>query len=281
MLFTIIQIILTIVVIFVSTKFFMKGYKDTDDEFEKSLYILLSSSVFFLLLIYYLDRYNIPSLMGYTKNVNSSDWVSILTNYSAVIISTLLNAAFLIFVTFRQMDETYKDNVKLNSEIQRLQNLPLLRYDFTYEKDFEQLFGENKKWIFSNNGESNNDSIDFTIEIENIGLNAVRKVYLEIKSELFKKKENFQFCNQSNIEKGEMKKKEIIITNVSKGTHKIDVIVYYQDLLKNWYEQKVHLLISVTNVYDSNNGGFSRIESVIVDDDVMLLKEPTFIKKIK
>lgn len=275
------QIILTIGILVFSIKLFIKGYKDSKSDFEKVLYTMISLAIMFPLIVYYLDRYNIPSKFGYTENIISSDWVSILTNYSAAIISTLLSAVFLIFITFKQMDETYKDNIKLNNETQRIQNLPLLRYDFTHERLEGEMFDENKKWIFSNQGDSNIDSIDFTMEIENIGLNTVRKVYLEAESELFNKKEIFELCNQSNIEKSQKKKKEFIITNVAKGTYKIEIIVYYQDLLKNWYKQKVHLTISVTNIYDSKTHDRNQINSVIVDDEELLLKEPTFVKKIK
>ena len=273
------QVILTIAILAFSIKLFVKGYKDSKSNFEKILYTMLSFAIIFPLIVYYLDRYNIPSKFGYTENIISSDWVSILTNYSAAIISTLLSAVFLIFITFKQMDETYKDNIKLNNETQRIQNLPLLRYNFTNEILEGKMFDENKKWIFSNRDDSNSDSIDFTMEIENIGLNTVRKVYLEVESELFNKKENFELCNQSNIEKNQLKKKEFIITNVAKGTYKIEITVYYQDLLKNWYKQKVHLTISITNIYDSKTYNCNQINSVIVDDEEILLKEPSFIKK--
>ena len=226
------QVILTITILVFSIKLFVKGYKDSKSDFEKVLYTMLSFAILFPLIVYYLDRYNIPSKFGYTENIISSDWVSILTNYSAAIISTLLSAVFLIFTTFKQMDETYKANIKLNNETQRIQNLPLLRYNFTHERLEGEMFDENKKWIFSNQDDSNSDSIDFTMEIENIGLNTVRKVYLEVESELFNKKENFELCNQSNIEKIQTKKKEFIITNVANGTYKIEITVYYQDLLK-------------------------------------------------
>lgn len=273
------QVILTIAILAFSIRLFVKGYKDSKSNFEKILYTMLSFAIIFPLIVYYLDRYNIPSKFGYTENIISSDWVSILTNYSAAIISTLLSAVFLIFITFKQMDETYKDNIKLNNETQRIQNLPLLRYNFTNEILEGKMFDENKKWIFSNRDDSNSDSIDFTMEIENIGLNTVRKVYLEVESELFNKKENFELCNQSNIEKNQLKKKEFIITNVAKGTYKIEITVYYQDLLKNWYKQKVHLTISITNIYDSKTYDCNQINSVIVDDEEILLKEPSFIKK--
>lgn len=273
------QVILTIAILAFSIRLFVKGYKDSKSNFEKILYTMLSFAIIFPLIVYYLDRYNIPSKFGYTENIISSDWVSILTNYSAAIISTLLSAVFLIFITFKQMDETYKDNIKLNNETQRIQNLPLLRYNFTNEILEGKMFDENKKWMFSNRDKSNLDSIDFTMEIENIGLNTVRKVYFEVESELFNKKENFELCNQSSIERNQSKKKEFIITNVTNGTYKIEITVYYQDLLKNWYKQKIHLTISVTNIYDSKSHNCNQINSVIVDDEEILLKEPSFIKK--
>ena len=236
----------------------------------------------FPLLIYYLDRYNIPSKFGYTKNIISSDWVGILTNYSATLISTLLSAVFLIFVTFKQMDETYKDNIKLNNETQRIQNLPFLRYNFTHERLKEKELKENQKLIFSGHNKNNNSNlIEFTMEIENIGLNTVRKVYLEVESELLNKKEIFELCNQSNIEKGQIKSAEFIIANVSKGTYKIEIAVYYQDLLKNWYKQKIRLIISVNDIYNSMTHDQNKISSVVVVDEEMLLKEPTFVKKIE
>ena len=122
MVYNIIQVLLTIVVLIFSIKLFIKGYKESKSDFEKVLYTMLSFAIMFPLVVYYLDRYNIPSKFGYTENIISSDWVGILTNYSAAIFSTLLSAVFLIFVTFKQMNETYKDNIKLNNETQRIQN---------------------------------------------------------------------------------------------------------------------------------------------------------------
>lgn len=261
------KIILVVAVLVFFCIFSVKEYRNTKSHFEKSLYIILLFSIVSLLLVYYLDRYNIPSRFGYTQNI-TSDWVSILLNYSATIVSTLLSSIILIFVTFRQMDETYKDNIKLNNEMQRIQNLPLLRYDFNHERLEGEMFDENKKWIFSNQDDSNSDSIDFTMEIENIGLNTVRKIYLEVESELFNKKEYFELCNQSNIEKNQLRKKEFIITNVSKGTYKIEITVHYQDLLKNWYKQKIHLLVSVTKKCNPKTHSCNQIDSFIVDEEV-------------
>lgn len=274
------QIAITITIIILSIKLFLKGYKDYKSDFEKTLYIMLSFAIALPLIIYYLDRYDIPSKLGYTKNINSSDWVSMLINYSASIISTLLSAVFLIFVTFKQIEETHKDNMKLNNETLRIQNLPLLRYNFI-SRNQEEMSDENKTFIFSRKDDKNSDSIEFIMEIENIGLNTARKVYLEINSELFNKRKFFELCNQSNIEKNQVKRKKFIIENVKKGTYKIEITVYYQDLLKVWYKQKVYLTISMTGIYDSKTNNCCQINSFTINDEEMLIKEPKIIKNEK
>ena len=277
----------SIIIIVFTIRYCVKLYKETKNELEKVIYVFLGISIIFPMIIYYLDRYNIPSLFGYTQNTNSSDWVNNISSYSAVIFSTLLNAAFLIFVTMKQIKANYEDNirinkkmnednVKLNNEMQRIQNLPFLRYKFTNERLEGSILGENKKWFFSNYDDSNNGSIDFTMEIENIGLNAVRKVCLEVESELLKESERFEFCNQSNLDKNETKKKEFIITNVDIGTYQMKVFVYYQDLLKNWYKQQIDLVLVYSSIYIPENNGFDYVDSFVVYDEVQLKNEPKF-----
>lgn len=271
--------ILSIPSLIISIKLFIKGYKDSENDFEKILYILLSFAIWIPFIVYLLDRYNIPTKLGCTGNINSSDWVNILTDYSAAIISTLISAVFLIFVTSKQMDKTYKDNIKLNNETQRLQNLPFLRYSFTRECIGGELVPENQEWIDSDQPNNGTDNIDFILRMENIGLNTVRKVFFEIKSNLFHSKKYIGLCNQSNIEKNQIKTKEFIILNVAKGTYQIEITVYYQDLLKNWYRQKILLNISVTNRHDSK--GCSHIDSFIVEDEEIISKEPSALKKLR
>lgn len=278
MIYSIIQLIFTILVLVIAIKLFNKGYKEAVSDFEKILYEMLSFATIFPIVIYYLDRYDIPSFFGYTTNINSSNWIGILIDYSAVIFSTLLSATFLIYVTLKQIEQTNKDNIKLNNETQRMQNIPLLRYQFTHENVGEEILGEGKKWIFSNRKKDYNEYIDFTIEIENIGLNSVRKVFLELKSEIFNKKQGFELCNQSNIEIKEKKKKEIIITNVPKGEYKFEITVYYQDLLKNWYKQIIELKVAVTDIYNPNNKGFDNITYVKINDEKIVSTLPSFIK---
>lgn len=262
-----------------AVRYVYRVYKTGEDS-EKNIYLLIIIALVIPVLIFYCDKYNIPSKFKYTESINVDNWMNFLGTYTSSLVSALISAAFLILVTRKQIDQTYNDNIELNKENQRIQNLPLLRYNFTHDKIETELFQENQKWIFSNQSNANSGSIDFTIEIENIGLNAVRKVYLELESELFDKKEHLELCNQSSIEKNEIKKNRFIITNVEKGTYKVEIVVYYQDLLKNWYSQKIHLVISHTKIYNQKTG-FNVINSIKVDDEEKVPREPAIIKEIK
>ena len=85
--------------------------------------------------------------------------------------------------------------------------------------------------------------------------------------ELFNQKEIFEMFNQSSIEKDQIIKKEIIIPNVQEGTYKIFITVFYQDLLKNWYKQKIELIVSMTNIFDSSIGSYTIINSFNVYEE--------------
>lgn len=264
----IIEILLYLILIVFIIVLYKKGYKDYKDEFSKLLYCLLLNSIIFLLIVYHLDKFNVPSMLGYTKNINSSDWINILTNSFITIISTMLSSIILLKITFKQLEETRKDNIELNNENHRIQNAPLLKYNFTLEP-LEGVFNENQKLILINQDaiKQHKEALEFVISIENIGLNTARNVILTMESLLFNKKEIFEMFNQSSIEKDQIIKKEIIIPNVSEGTYKIFITVFYQDLLKNWYKQKIELIVSMTNIFDSSVRSYTIINSFNVYEE--------------
>lgn len=88
-----------------------------------------------------------------------------------------------------------------------------------------------------------------------------------MESLLFNQKEIFEMFNQSSIEKDQIIKKEIIIPNVQEGTYKIFITVFYQDLLKNWYKQKIELIVSMTNIFDSSVRSYTIINSFNVYEE--------------
>lgn len=245
-----------------------------ENDFEKALYYVILAAILFPIILYILDAYNIPTKLGLMDNLNFSKWTKFLTDYVSSIISVFVSSAFLIIITFMQVDVTNQQNIKLNNENLRIQNFPLLKYYFTGDLIDSDIFNDNHEVILCKNDDETGE-LDFTMEIENIGLNTARKVYLEIKSDILNIDKNFELYNQSSIEKNQKIKKNIIIQGVSSGKYNLDIIVYYQDLLKNWYEQTLHVNISLSDI---NNPTSSEINSFYVEEENLLQNEPPFIK---
>ena len=232
-------------------KIIYKNYKlckETDNSIEKIVYFAFVTIIGIPYAVYLLDRYNIPSFFGFMKNVNTSDWLNFIVAYSSAIIASILSAMFLFFVTKQQIERTYKDNVLLNEESYRIQNLPFLKYKLLYDIEHIEDFVETK-WIMVDSNE-NNSPVKFTISIKNAGLNSIRKLFMKINSEIMQKNEVIEFDNQGCIEKGETINKGFIITGLGKDNYIFWIKIYYQDLMKNWYEQKVKLNIQLTNIRD-------------------------------
>lgn len=244
------------------------------NKLEKALFYVILTAILFPIFLYILDVYNVPTSFGLKEDLHFLEWFEFLTNYVSSIISVLLNSIILIIITKKELDVTNEQNVKINNENLRIQNFPLLKYYFTRDLIDSDIFNDNHEVILCKNDDETGE-LDFTMEIENIGLNTARKVYLEIKSDILNIDKNFELYNQSSIEKNQKIKKNIIIQGVSSGKYNLDIIVYYQDLLKNWYEQTLHVNISLSDI---NNPTSSEINSFYVEEENLLQNEPPFIK---
>lgn len=267
----VILIIITIIVMYLSIKIIIKSYKKANDSFEKTLYTIFSITILFPLILYYLDRFNIPTLLRYTKNIDSKQWLDIISNYISSFISTIVSAFFLVFVTIRQIERTYRDNEKLNKENQRLQNLPLLSYTISQETLDENIFNENTVMIFSKRKSKSDKNINLLIKIKNIGMNSIRKLFFVIESDFFELKK-VNLSNQGCIEKGGEKQKGIIIIGADEGNYKICITVYYQDLLSNWYKQIIDLEITVMNQFCADTKDYALINKIMINDEKIIEK---------
>ena len=253
----------------------IKTYKSSSNDLEKTIYLFLLAAIFVPIILFICDVYNVPSLLKYTKNINPDSWLNFLGTYSASIFSTLISSAFLIFVTYKQIRRTYEDNIELNKENYRIQNMPYMQYDFN--KEIEDIDDISKLKLLISNHNNKYDSVVFSMEIKNIGLNAIRKTYFVIDSTIFKEKEIFELGSQSSIDKDEIKKQDFMISNLSDGEYIINFTIYYQDLLKNWYEQKVILYLSVINYYKPTRIVNKKIK---IYDEIQLKNKPKILNKL-
>ena len=277
MLEKIIEIIIYIVIGCFTVKIGYKNYKmykEAEDSIEKVIYMIATMIIGTPYIIYILDRYNIPSRFGYINNINTSDWLNFIGSYSSAIITSILSAIFLVIVTKQQIERTYKDNVTLNKESYRIQNLPYLQYELLYDIENSMDFVKTK-WIMIGNQEQY-VPIEFSISMKNIGLNSIRKIYMKVNSEMMKSDEIVELYNQGCIEQGKNKKKDFVITGLAKGDYIFWITIYYQDLMKNWYEQKIRLDLHVTNIHDIKRKCFGNIT---VFDEKQIDKLPKIVNK--
>ena len=250
-----------------------KMYKETNDAIEKVIYLMAATIIGIPYIIYILDRYNVPSFLGYIDNINTSDWLNFIGAYSSAIITSILSAIFLVIVTKKQMERTYKDNITLNKESYRIQNLPYIQYELLYDIEDSSNFMKTK-WIMVGN-EKQYVPVEFSISMKNIGLNSIRKVYMKVSSKIMKSDEIVDLYEQGCIEQGKNRKKDFVITGLSRGDYTFYINVYYQDLMKNWYEQGIKVELHVTNINDIKRKEFGNIE---VFDEKQIEKLPKLIK---
>ena len=87
-----------------------------------------------ILVIYYLDRYNIPSKFNLTMNINTQNWLSLIGNYITGIISAIIGALVAVWTTIYQIRKNNEQNEKRDKENLRIQNMPILKYDINTER---------------------------------------------------------------------------------------------------------------------------------------------------
>lgn len=227
---------------------FTNEYKKIKEEFEQVLFISGLLILLIPVVIYYIDKWNIPTILKLNENIDPENWFNFIETYITSILTTFISSVFLVWVTAKQINRTYEDNKEINNETMRNQNLPYLQYDFSKEVDDVSDFSKTHLIFPKEKSTKNTKGVPFSIEIKNIGLNAVRKTIIKLESNVFNKLEIIGIDKQTSIDKGETNKEDFLITNIKPGEYNINVTIYYQDLLKNWYEQKIVLNLSVTDI---------------------------------
>lgn len=254
----VINILTTIIILVMIAVFCYINYRKCKDDLEKSLYILLFFVSMVPIVIYYLDRYDVPTYLGWSINVDSQNWLSFLANYSAGIISAVISAVVLVIVTILQIKKNNEDNIERDKENLRVQNMPILKYAIDTEDkgkcELEELIITNV---------DNGQAYSLNISIKNIGLNNIKNIKVDFKSPLINKSiyRILGSCSLEVLEKGE----EIIINRFfslksSEEPYDMDIIVYYEDVLSNWYRQILKVHYTATSISKGGYIGIARYE---------------------
>ena len=243
----IILFIITLTIICLTLYFIYKSTEKSNSLVEKISYIILATVDSAILIIYYFDRFNVATELGWNTNVNTQNWLNFIATYTTGIISAGIAALVSVFVTIYQIKKNNEENDKRDKENFRIQNMPLLKYDCVQERNASVKLTQLDTNIEENKGVTQ----QITLSLKNIGLNSIRKYYMKIESNILKHKYIFEIAKESVIEKGQ----EVIIPFVlrlkTEEIYNFKITLYYQDLVFNIYEQDV---ILEYKLFSANDG---------------------------
>lgn len=254
--------IVNTILIVVSIVVFIYFWNKLKNPKEKIMFIAIIIFIVVVpLTIYMLDKYNIPSKYNYiNSDTNTNMLFDFVNNYLATILATIMSGALLVLVTFEQI----KSQKESNKEDKRLQNIPILEFSVLTEFD-----GTIIECVEDTNLDASTNK--FYINIENIGLNHARSLKLEINVN-DAKVNNLVLLEENQITL--LKKdssvcfKYLLILN---DKCNIVVDVYYEDLLKNKYKQKISFNATPTKVHKSgDSGGFVIISNIVISEEELI-----------
>lgn len=257
------------IVLVVSYLCIRKNYKKCETFSEQIIFVLIVSIVAFPILMYYLDKFNIATIFKYSDDVNQEVWLELLFNYGALIISQIISAVVLFFITRMQIDEARKENEERTKEEHRINNMPLLEYSFPK--------GHVAKSYLLDTKFRKGNTHCLTICINNIGETAIRKCIISISGDIIKKDYNFKLSEQSCISSKE-KKYIGFVLNLKEGIYNANIKVFYQDIIHNWYSQEIKIVYKTDNNYDSTQSLFpTSVSKCEILDENLINEEPNFI----
>lgn len=250
-----------------------RAIKKSNSLAEKLSEIIMAMIMATLLIIYYLDRYNIPTELNLAMNMNTQNWLSFIGNYITGIISAIIGALVAVWTTIYQIKKNNEENDRRDRENLRIQNMPILKYDINAER---RGTGGLSELLITNKENELQNVYNLNIIIKNIGLNSIKDVIVDFSSNIIN---NAIYRLSGNgvinpIEKGEsIEINRYFSLKSSEKHYEMFLNIYYQDVLSNWYKQKIIIKYGATNVFDQ--GGYKahvrfevKKEEIINEEDI-------------
>lgn len=237
----------------------------------QSIFIQLAIIITFVILfvlcfMFYLDYYNIPSILHLTNNINAREYIG----YVFTLLSSGISALVLIIITRIQIQDSERQHLEKILEDRKNNNMPLLFYDINEKITESDLYAANKllKGNYSDVG-VDFDYKYYNLYITNVGLNAAKNVSVKIVNN--KEKNYITKITQSVIGKGLVEHSTMLFFYNEISNEKIIVEVQYEDLFGNSYKQKIIICLEITNYYSNNR------RKIVMSYDV---NEPIDCKKL-
>lgn len=129
--------------------------------------------------------------------------------------------------------------------------MPMLKYEIEANNKKNEDIDINNL-IISKYNDKNLTTYDLFIAIKNIGLNNVKRIIVDFESPIVNN--TYRIIGKDSmisIEKNETKNIYKFFDLESGNTYEIELKIYYEDVLQNWYHQTVNVSYDTTKL---NNG---------------------------
>ena len=251
----IIEIILVILSIIILNNWCFRQVNKTEETFEKVLYIIFIIITDIFLIIYYIDRFNLPSILKIADNINTQNWLIILTSCISSIISAAIGGLIAFFVANKEIEI----NNKQNEENNRIQNMPLMTYEF-YDKNSEN------NLVALNTNIENGTIGNINFLMKNIGLNSARNIKINVESTIMKESIEEKYYV---IEKDKIEHLLFVGYFTLDEEYNFKINISYQDLLLNFYEQEIYFTYKLTSYVDGSERKYI-IDNLLINEEKML-----------
>ena len=248
-------ILYLISLIFIGIMFFLSYRAITKAESlaEKITELIMAMVMFIVLIIYYSDRYDIPTKLNLTMNINAQNWLSFIGNYVSSVISAIIGALVAFWTTIYQIKKNNEENNRRDKENLKIQNMPILKYDINTERKGT---GDLSELIVTNKENELGNAYNLNIILKNIGMNSIKNILIDFQSSVINNS-IYRLLGKNAVnplEKGEaIELNKYFSLKPSDKYYEMIIVIYYQDVLSNWYKQKVEIHYNANNILSNAN----------------------------
>lgn len=206
------------------------------------LTIILMTGV--LVFFYILDINNIPTKTGMLVNINTENWFGL--------INGIIGATIAALVSINVVSYQIGNENKKNEENLRIQNMPLLKYEVKAEDDVQRSLTEDNI-IYSKYNPQDSLPYELYLKVKNISPNTIKQLCIDFDSETVNKEIRIIGADtRISLEKDATIEDAFIILLPKDREYKMNLNGYYEDILNNWYKQKIEIQYETTT-YNVNS----------------------------
>ena len=232
----------------------------------KKTIIKVVGGVTLILALLLIDSTDVFSNLGVFEHINTNNYIEL--------ISAIIGGIIAFYIAKYQIEKTNEESKNNEKESLRIQNLPILKYEVDTDNKSNGDVGE---LLLTNLNNNDSGSYELNLSIENIGNSTIRNLKAFICSDVLGLKYQSLMDNNSI---NPMKSGDVININrfisLNRDTsYEFQYIIYYQDILLNWYKQIINVNYRATSIFNGNYKGNAskKVEEEILIDSKILNSE--------